>query len=238
VNVEALHRPLSIDAIRHGGVYTLSLEPLPQTNLFLKVGCIDDVFVKMPSQKGLDDYRRDVRRAQRTSADIRALEESERFEALDWTLQRFPEFSQLGTADREVVHYLAVHRIQYERLRTDVAVNVPAARFAVLRSGRLIRKLQPVFFQERVEGTTLWEMFDFSVLEVTRRWWPFLPTISTQLKRLLDSDLLPHIDWNIQNFVFRETDQRLFYVDMKPTIFVTTQSNEHNLNGIREYFVE
>ena len=50
--------------------------------------------------------------------------------------------------------------------------------------------------------------------------------------------LLTHIDWNIQNFVFREADQRLFYVDLKPTTFVATHSNEHNLKGIREYFVE
>ncbi len=56
-------------------------------------------------------------------------------------------------------------------------------------------------------------MFDFSALEVTKRWWPFLPAISAQLARLLDSALLTHIDWNIQNFVFRESDERLFYVD-------------------------
>ena len=47
-----------------------------------------------------------------------------------------------------------------------------------------------------------------------------------------------HVDWNIQNFVFRATDQRLFYVDVKPTLFVGAESNEQNLKGIREYFVE
>ena len=238
MHVEVLRRPLSIDAVRDGGVYTLKLEPLPQTSLFFKVGRIDDVFVKMPSQLGLEDYRRYVRLAQSTSADIRALEDSERFEGLDSTLKRFPEFLELDAANREVVHYLAVHRIQYERLRTEAAVDIPAARFALLRSGRLIRKLEPVFFQQRVEGTTLWEMFDFSAMEVTKRWWPFLPAISAALVRLLDSELVTHIDWNIQNFVFRQTDERLFYVDLKPTTFVATESNEHNLKGIREYFVE
>ncbi len=48
---------------------------------------------------------------------------------------------------------------------------------------------------------------------------------------------LDHIDWNIQNFVFREKDARLFYVDMKPTTFVAKESNEQNLKGIRDYFV-
>jgi len=227
---------LSIDAVRNGGVYSLTLEPLRQTGLFLQVGRIDDVFVKIPSQRGLDDYRRYVRLAQTTSADIRALEDSERFEELDSTLRRFPEFPQQAGAPREVVHYLAVHRIQYERLRAEAAAHIPAARFAFLRSG-LFPRLAPVFFQERVEGTTLWAMFDFSALEVTKRWWPFLPAISAQLTKLLDSRLLTHIDWNIQNFVFRESDQRLFYVDLKPTTFVATHSNEHNLKGIREYFV-
>ena len=72
---------------------------------------------------------------------------------------------------------------------------------------------------------------------MTKQWWPFLPAISAQLERLLDSRLLNHIDWNIKNFVFRESDERLFYVDMKPTTFVATHSNEHNLKGIREYFI-
>jgi hypothetical protein len=170
------------------------------------------------------------------SGDLRALEDSERFERLDETLQRFPEFRDLHAVDREVVHYLAVHRMQYERLRGEALVGIPAARFALLRTGRMIRKLEAVFFQERVEGTTLWDMFDFSAMEVTRPWWPHLPAISAQLRKVLDSKLLTHVDWNIQNFVFRTSDEQLFYVDMKPTIFVRTQSNEQNLKGIREYF--
>jgi len=237
LRAEALRRPLSIDAVRDGGVYSLTLGPLAQTGLFLEVGRIDDVFVKMPSQRGLEDFRQYVLLAQSTPADIRALEDSERSEALAQTLHRFPEFLELGEVPRETVHYLAVHRLQYERLRVEAAVNVPAARFALLRSGKLFPKLAPVFFQEAIDGTTLWQMFDFSAQEVTKRWWPFLPAISAQLERLLDSPLLDHIDWNIQNFVFREKDERLFYVDMKPTTFVAKESNEQNLKGIRDYFV-
>ena len=58
-----------------------------------------------------------------------------------------------------------------------------------------------------------------------------------QLGNLLDSPLLAHIDWNIKNFVFRERDERLFYVDLKPTTFVAAGGNERNLKAIREYFV-
>jgi hypothetical protein len=238
VKCEALQRPLSIDAVIDGGVYSLALEPLAQTSLFFKVGRIDDVYVKLPSQLGLDDYRRYIRLAQPAPAEIRPLEDAERFEGLASALKRFAEFEPLGAVQREVIHYLVVHRLQYERLRAAAKVNVPRARFALLRSGRLIRKLEPVLFQQRVEGATLWEMFDFKVLEVTRRWWPHLPAISAQLSRLLDSQLVAHVDWNIQNFVFREADQQLFYVDMKPTTFVARHSNELNLKGIREYFVD
>ena len=236
--VEALHRPVSIEAIRDGGVYALDLAPLPQTNLFLKVGRVDEVFVKMPSPEGLADFRREFWTAGSSVEGIRPIEDAERFDHLDATLRRFPEFLRCDRATREDLHYLAVHRIQHERLRAAGVVDVPAARFAFLRSGRLIRRVQPALFQQRVEGTTLWEMFDFSVLEVTRPWWPHLPAISAALKRLLDSDLAVHVDWNIQNFVFRKEDERLFYVDMKPTTFVGVESNEHNLKGIRDYFVE
>jgi len=199
---------------------------------------VDDVYIKTPSQLGLDDYHRYIRQAQTTALDIRALEDSERFERLEETLERYPDLRTLGHLKRELVHFLAVHRLQYERLRAHASPNIPLARFAFLQSGWPFPKFEPALFQERVAGPTLWEMFDFSALEVPRRWWPYLSAISSQLSKLLDSGLLNHIDWNIQNFVFREADQRLFYVDMKPTTFVAIQGNTQNLHGIREYFVE
>ena len=101
----------------------------------------------------------------------------------------------------------------------------------------IFRSLEPALFQERVPGTTLWQMYDFAVLQVRPQWRPFLPAIAAQLSKLLDSGLVNHVDWNIQNFVFDEQKGRLFYVDLKPTILVARQSNEHNLQGIRDYFL-
>ena len=46
-----------------------------------------------------------------------------------------------------------------------------------------------------------------------------------------------HIDWNIKNFVFDEAAGQLYYVDLKPTIFVARQSNGQNLEGIRRYYL-
>ena len=139
----------------------------------------------------------------------------------------------------EFAHYLAVHKVQYERLQTQTAVGIPRARFGLLRSTRLgiFRSYEPALFQERVPGTTLWDMFDFEALRVMTRWQPFVSAISAQLSLLLDSGLREHVDWNIKNFVFDEARRRLFYVDLKPTTFVAKQSNEHNLTGIRDYFI-
>ncbi len=55
---------------------------------------------------------------------------------------------------------------------------------------------------------------------VLPRYQAFLPAISMQLCELLDAGLTNHIDWNIKNFVFDESEERLFYVDLKPTVFV------------------
>jgi hypothetical protein len=37
------------------------------------------------------------------------------------------------------------------------------------------------------------------------------------------SGLRDHVDWNIQNFVFEESSECLFYVDLKPATFVGSE---------------
>jgi hypothetical protein len=92
-------------------------------------------------------------------------------------------------------------------------------------------------FQERVRGVTLWSMFDFEGDRMLPKWQPFLPAIGGQLWELLEANLIEHIDWNIKNFVFDEREERLFYVDLKPTVFVARRGNEQNLQGIRDHFL-
>jgi hypothetical protein len=236
VRVERLAHPLCVARVRDGGAYELPVEQVAHTNVFLHVRCIDELFVKVPSREGLDEYRRSVRLAQPTEVDVRRLEEAERFDQLSASTRRFTGFAGLEKADPELAHYLVVHKLQYERLKAAGAVEIPTARFGVLRTGRWFRRLHPALFQERVPGTPLWEMFDFTALQILPVWQPFLPAISRHLTRLLDSALLHHVDWNIKNFVFDQASQRMFYVDMKPTTFVAKHSNDHNLAGIRQYF--
>lgn len=234
-----LKRPLSISSVRDGGVYDLEGLSLVQTNLFLRVGRLDELFVKIPSERGLADYRKFVRLAHSSPLDIRSLEQPERFERLEETLELFPALKQLVALSAESTHYLAVYKLQYERLRGQTAVEIPQAKFGFLQSWqqRLFKRYEPAMFQERVPGNTLWSMFDFAAEQVLPRWRPFLPAISAQLSELLDAGLTNHIDWNIKNFVFDETEERLFYVDLKPTTFVAKHSNERNLSGIHDHFL-
>ena len=177
----------SIDRIEDGGTYSFPTVQLVQTGLFLRVGCIGDLFIKVPSIYGFDDYRNFVKRALLNAEDLRSLEDAERWERLDQTLASFPDLKPILRVGSEAAHYLAIHKLQYERLRTQTVVRIPRAKFGVLRSAHrgIFRKLEPALFQEKVSGTTLWDMFDFSS-ESSR----------TTLERVLARDLVPpvHVD--------------------------------------------
>ena len=134
---ERLRRPLSIDSVRDGAAYALPVVRLARTNLFLQVGCVDELFIKLPSQRGFADYQRFVRRAEPNPEDIRSLEDAERFECLPQAAQRYAGLKALETLDPELAHYLAVHKIQHDRLRNQTAVGIPQAKFGLLRSTRL-----------------------------------------------------------------------------------------------------
>src|SRR3972149_11736609 len=143
MKAEKLARTLFIGRVREGGVYSRPAAPLVQTNLFFRIGCLDGVFLKVPSARGLDDYRTFVKRAQSTCADVRPVEEVERFERLASILEHYPGLAPLGAARPEVAHYLLVHPLQYERLRAERAIGIPGAPVGVLREGRVFRSLVP-----------------------------------------------------------------------------------------------
>lgn len=240
MDAEALERPLAIDRLYDGHAYVRPAAPLVQTNLYLQIARVDDLFLKVPSTQGLQEYRALAKEGRARPENVRAVEDIERFDRLDSTLEIVSALKPLSSIGKELTHYLAVHKLQYERLKSQTAVGIPEARFGVLRSARfhIFYQFEAALFQERVSGTTLWDMFDFSTLQVAPQWRPFLPGISAQLSALIDSPLmLDHIDWNIKNFVFQEAAERVFYVDLKPTFFLTRESSDHNLKGIRDYFI-
>ena len=75
LKAEALESPISIDCLRDGGIYSLAAPPPTRTNLFLKVGCVDQLYIKVPSERGLEDYRKFVKLAQSGPNDVRSPEE-------------------------------------------------------------------------------------------------------------------------------------------------------------------
>jgi len=239
LKIETLNDRLSIDSVEDGAAYRLPLLQLSQTNLYLRVGLAGELYIKRPSEYGWKEYLKFAKMADSSSQDIRSLEEIEKFEQLQSVVPRFSWLKPLAPVNPTAAHYFAIHAMQYGRLRSQSAVGIPRARFGVLVSRRmwLMKRFDPVLFQERVRGTTLWDMFDFAAKQVSPRWRPCLSAISVQLSNLLASDVLNHIDWNIKNFVFDEAKERLFYVDMKPTIFGAKSGNDLNLSGIRDYFV-
>jgi len=238
VKVEALRRPFSIGSVRDGALYHKPLVQLTPTNLFLQVGAEDDLYFKIPSERGIGDYRRFIRNAESNSLDLRGLEDAERVENLERTLSAFSDLKSLTGISSELAHYAAVHKLQYERLRSQAFVGIPRAHFGALCSTRagIFRSFAPALFQERIYGTTLWDMFDFDALAVRAEWRACLPEIAKSLSALLASGLDKHIDWNIQNFVWDPAGRRLFYVDQKPSLLISRHSNDHNLKGIRDYF--
>ena len=229
----------SIDRIEDGGTYAFPAVRLVQTGLFLRVGSLGDLFIKVPSERGFGDYRKFAKLGNSHEEDIRSLEDAERWENLNQTLESFAGLKPVLRVGSEVAHYLLVHKLQHERLGKQNAVIIPRARFAVLRSihSKIFRRLEPALFQEKVPGITLWEMFDFTANRVDPRWREFLPAISTGLTELLDSSLLNHVDWNIKNFVFDADKNCLAYVDMKPTTLLSRSSNDTNLKGLRTHFI-
>ena len=239
MKAQRLGRPLSIESVQDGIAYALPPGVrFAQTNLFLNVACADQLYIKTPSERGLADYRRFVKSPQPHPEEIRSPESQERFDNRADALTRFPELASVAALDEEIAHYLVVHKLQYERLRDRTTIGIPQARFGVICDKRLglFDVYKAALFQQRIAGTTLWRMFDFAAWQVASSWRPLLPTIAQQINELLRSGLETHVDWNIQNFVFNEAETRLYYVDMKPTTFLSRESNEKNLKGIRDHF--
>jgi len=235
---QTLTRPLSIDRIQDGGCYRLAAGTPATNNLFFDIARVDGVFVKLPSTTGRADFASYITHARSSAEDVRPLEPAEQLDRLNLTAAHYPAFGSILARHVDLAHMLVVFKLQYDRIRENSAVAVPDTRFALLTSGRLLLSQRVAVFQERIQGTTLWEMFDFDAELVRSEWEPHLRSISAQLTPVVDSPLASHIDWNIQNFVFRPADSRLFYVDVKPTLLVGRTANERNRRGVRDYFIQ
>ena len=230
----------NINDIENGYIYNMRRGiQFKQTGLFLKIAFVGNVFIKIPSKRGWNDYHKYVKCAIPDPEDIRALESKERIENMEETIKTFPDLRNLlkWNISKDIIHWLLIYRLQYERCRSWIPV--PLTKFVVLRFRRfgLLSFFKPALVQEKVTGTRLWDMIDFLTEKVSDRWKSNLPSISRQLSPLLSREKIKHINWNIQNFIFNEEQDKLWYVDLTPTLFISRWGNEHNLKGIREEFI-
>ena len=104
-----------------------------QTSLFLRVGSVGDLFIKVPSERGLSDYRAFAQLGNSREEDLRSLEDTELRENLNQTLESFAEPKPVPRVNTEVAHYLVIPKLQQERLRKQTAVMIPRAKFGYFK---------------------------------------------------------------------------------------------------------
>jgi len=239
-NVPELQRPLSLGSFNDGSVYALPSLRFTQTNLFSRIAYDGSVVVKLPSDRGMSDYRKYIKNEESDPDDIRRNERNEKFTHLDSTLNSLPELRSIHEqCAADVAHYLVVHKLQHQRIKDSGLLAVPESRFVAFRQTVLwfISTWEPAIIQERVTGTALWDMYDFTADRLRPEWQTHKPTLSRQLTAIINSPLKDHLNWNIQNLIFQPANETLYYVDSKPSTMFAQSSNDHNLAGIRDVFI-
>lgn len=223
-----------------GAGYLVPSLKLGQPNLFTRLGSLGDLVLKVPSDRGRADFDKYVRRELTDPQDIRRNEELERFQNLERATERFPEFKATRESfGEECAHFLVVHRLQHARLGEAKLIGLPDTRFVILAWPRWLFGLHtaPVIVQERVRGVRLFDMVEPMEGVFLSRYSHLRPQLKRQLTPLVESLISIHIDWNIQNFIWQETEQRLYYVDSKPTTLASKFSVDYNLSSLREVFL-
>lgn len=228
--------PLNIEHFQDGQAYKIPLIHFSTTNRWMDIACIDDVFIKLPSERGILDYRRLLKLGLRNRRGFRAIRREERFELLQSHLERYPEFAPL--VDRysdEVAHYLLVYKLQHLRLHQSGRIALPETRFVVLEMEDSTG-FAPAVIQAGVRGFNLIEMYDFEHHWIRPEWRPYLPTLSEQLLPVMFSDIRKDIDWNFRNFVFEEREKIIYYIDAKPSILFRKRRNRENFSDVVYFF--
>lgn len=139
--------------------------------------------------------------------------------------------------------WLKIFELQYKKLRNSFGESIPACEFGYTKIGTFFKKASPAIKQEYIEGVSLWDMFSIKNnylysneqdIKIKNEYLEYFPIISKQLKKFLDSN---EIDFNIENFIFSEKKERLFYIDNEPAFLVPAETNRENLNSIKKYII-
>ena len=249
--------PVNFADLLDGGLYHLPDLHFGTSNIYLQIAFSDNAFVKLPTERGIGYHAAYLWGSEQAAQPIRRPEGFENGRRFEEGIRAYKEFTwvienrialEVNNSDeseiKQIVHYLMVHKLHYERLQKEKTLSVPESRFVFFRKecqrwfglARPRITIVPGIVQESISGVPLWGMYDSGIGGVISRWQPSLPSISGKLQPLLGPDKVNYLDWNPKNFIYIEPDDQLYYVDSKPTTFAGQKENDHNLVGIRTFF--
>lgn len=200
--------------------------PTRQQHRYYDMLRVGDCFIKLASDYFYEVVDRSpvFSRPGPTLNPIRRPDEEEFPANLGLLLNRYPAFAESPISSPHL-HFLLIHKLHYDRLKQRFPDNIPDAAFVLVEADE--RGSWPAIVQRAVSGRTLLELMDQPPQAGERL------QIAQQLSAFDES---PHIDWAFENFIW--SDQALFYVDSKPTLFRTERRNEENKRVLTKRFVD
>jgi hypothetical protein len=237
--------PCSVENFDDASLYHYPSLASWKRSKYSKIAFAGDSIIKLASSYGYEEYERFVIREEVDGDEIRKNENVEQFKNFEDLITLFPSFgvawSEFG---KKRIHWILVHRLQYDRLMNNINLEIPESRFVFFHKSFLfLPRIYPGIVQERVSGISLWDMIDHDVVHdlsmpfIKSEYEPLVPRISAHLSPLVNSALSIHINWNIENFIFDPSPDKLYYVDLKPSTIFGRRVNEHNLKNILRDFI-
>jgi hypothetical protein len=206
------------------------------TPLFTEVGLLSQVVIKLPTRIGWHNFLgASISNSWFAGLNgIRKTERIERSSRFDELLDRFPEFKSASLdCERNVVHYLLIHKLQYERLRFNTLVAIPETRLVLMRAAsnakaaRTAEDPYPAIVQARIKGPSLMSLLPNNKEKFRH------PCAETLASLMNSASLCRHINWYPENFIWSEKEGKLYYIDSKPSTMFGKKVNDQSLRNLR-----
>ncbi len=238
----------NLEHFENGCCYSLPEEDCRISNINMYICKLDKIYIKFASECAIKSHdfiynnETPLRMSLPDSNLVRLEQDLERAENLPEALLLYPEFQKLlddssnyiaDTSKLSLlknIHYLIIHRLQFDRLREIGFVTIPEARFVLFkRTHNGLTEFIPGVVQARIFGTRLWDMYEPYTWNIATAWAGSREIISRQVKPLFDKKYVLFFDWNPMNFLFNSEEATVYYVDSKPTLFGGKRESEQNL---------
>jgi hypothetical protein len=208
-----------------------------KSGIYLHITQVNDFFVKYISQKNIrwmiyasdSSYLKSYVNMMPGSEPIRYPYENEDISNIEIILK--DNFDITSIAEKYNINtqeiFLFINmRTVYNRLKSEFGKRIPDAKFCIVQEERLFKRPRMAIIQKKVEGVSLWNLFYYNrqKLEEKRH------DISKLIRKYLNNS---DIDLNIKNFIY-SSNNKLYYIDNKPTYVNTKRVNETNRTSISE----